>query len=441
LRFWYAINNGVVNLVQITPGAGGMFCGNCFRDNALVAAWRRLGHEALLVPLYLPLRLDEPDQSAGVPIFFSGINVYLDHKSALFRKAPAWVRRLLSRPWLLRWAAGRAAKTRAEEAGELTLSMLRGEEGNQVAELNQLIAWLQTQPRPEVVCLSNALLVGLVRALKRALRVPVVCLLEGEDTFLDALPESVRPAAWRTVAERAADIDLFITPSTYFAQLMTGRLGLDPARVRVVPNGINLDGYTPSLQQLDPPVLGYFARMCPQKGLGTLVEAYLLLRQRNPSRPVRLRIGGGCGPSDQPFVDQMRHRLQTAGLLDQVEFRPNLDRAAKLAFYSSLSVFSVPASYGEAFGLYVLEAWAAGVPVVQPRHGAFPELIEATGGGLLCEPNNPQALAQTIETLLANPAQARALGQAGRKAVLERFNIQHMARRYLDLFAGLPRPI
>ena len=440
MRFWYAINNGVVNLVQITPGAGGMFCGNCFRDNALVAAWRRLGHEALLVPLYLPLRLDEPDQSAGVPIFFSGINVYLDHKSALFRKAPAWVRRLLSRPWLLRWAAGRAAKTRAEEAGELTLSMLRGEEGNQVAELNQLIAWLQTQPRPEVVCLSNALLVGLVRALKRALRVPVVCLLEGEDTFLDALPESVRPAAWRTVAERAADIDLFITPSTYFAQLMTGRLGLDPARVRVVPNGINLDGYTPSLQQLDPPVLGYFARMCPQKGLGTLVEAYLLLRQRNPSRPVRLRIGGGCGPSDQPFVDQMRHRLQTAGLLDQVEFRPNLDRAAKLAFYSSLSVFSVPASYGEAFGLYVLEAWAAGVPVVQPRHGAFPELIEATGGGLLCEPNNPQALAQTIETLLANPAQARALGQAGRKAVLERFNIQHMARRYLDLFAGLPRP-
>jgi glycosyltransferase involved in cell wall biosynthesis len=434
------MNNGVVNVVQITPGAGGMFCGNCFRDNALVAAWRRLGHEALLVPLYLPLRLDEPDQSAGVPIFFSGINVYLDHKSALFRKAPAWVRRLLSRPWLLRWAAGRAAKTRAEEAGELTLSMLRGEEGNQVAELNQLIAWLQTQPRPEVICLSNALLVGLVRALKRALRVPVVCLLEGEDTFLDALPESVRLQAWRTVSERAADIDLFITPSTYFAQVMSGRLGLDPARVRVVPNGINVDGYMPSSQRPDPPVLGYFARMCPQKGLGTLVEAYLLLRQRNPTQRLRLHVGGGCGPSDQPFVDRIRHRLQTAGLLDQVEFRPNLDRAAKLAFYSSLSVFSVPATYGEAFGLYVLEAWAAGVPVVQPRHGAFPELIEATGGGLLCEPNNPEALAQAIETLLANPAQARALGQAGRKAVLERFNIQHMARRYLDLFASLPRP-
>lgn len=426
-----------MNVVQITPGAGGMYCGNCFRDNALVAALRSLGHSALLVPLYLPLRLDEPDQSAGVPIFFGGINVYLDQKWPWFRKAPSWVRHLLSRPWLLRWAAGRAAKTRAQEAGDLALSMLRGEEGNQVAELNQLIAWLQTQPRPDVICLSNALLVGLARRLKAALRAPLVCLLEGEDTFLDALPDSVRAQAWRIVAERAADIDLFITPSRYFADLMTRRLGLDAARLRVVPNGINLDGYTPSLDPPDPPVLGYFARMCAEKGLGTLVQAYLCLHRRKPGQRLKLRIGGGCGPSDEPYVAQWRRQLQAAGLLEQVEFLPNVDRAGKLAFYRSLSVFSVPATYGEAFGLYVLEALAAGVPVVQPRHGAFPELIEATGGGLLCEPNNPEALAETIDRLLADPAQARALGQAGRKAVLERFSIQHMARSYLDLFAAL----
>lgn len=429
-----------MNVVQITPGAGGMYCGNCFRDNALVTALRRLGHSALLVPLYLPLRLDEPDQSAGLPIFFGGINVYLDQKWPLFRRAPGWLRHLLSRPWLLRWAAGRAAKTRAEEAGELALSMLRGEEGNQVAELNQLVTWLQTQPRPDVICLSNALLVGLGRSLKRTLQTPVVCLLEGEDTFLDALPEPFRAQAWRTVAERAADIDLFITPSRYFADLMTRRLGLHPARLRVVPNGINLDGYTPSPEPPDPPVVGYFARMCPEKGLGRLMEAYLCLHRRKPGRRLKLRVGGGCGPSDEPYVAQWRRRLQAAGLLDQVEFLPNVDRAGKLAFYRSLSVFSVPATYGEAFGLYVLEAMAAGVPVVQPRHGAFPELIEATGGGLLCEPNNPEALADGIEQLLADPAQARSLGQAGRKAVLERFSIQHMARQYLDLFASLIRP-
>ena len=84
-----------MNIVQITPGAGGMYCGGCFRDNALVAALRKQGHETLMVPLYLPLTLDEADQSAGTPTFFGGINVYLEQKSALFRKAPKWLHSLL----------------------------------------------------------------------------------------------------------------------------------------------------------------------------------------------------------------------------------------------------------------------------------------------------------------------------------------------------------
>src|SRR5215467_4818424 len=77
-----------VKIIQITPGAGAMYCGNCLRDNALVEALRRLGHEVLMVPLYLPLTLDEPDQSTNTPIFFSGINVYLEQKSASFRRIP-----------------------------------------------------------------------------------------------------------------------------------------------------------------------------------------------------------------------------------------------------------------------------------------------------------------------------------------------------------------
>ena len=82
-----------VTIVQITPGAGAMYCGNCFRDNALVAALRQMGHDVTMVPLYLPLTLDEEDQSAGTPIFFGGINVYLEQKLGLFRKAPRWLRR------------------------------------------------------------------------------------------------------------------------------------------------------------------------------------------------------------------------------------------------------------------------------------------------------------------------------------------------------------
>ena len=208
-----------------------MYCGRCFRDNALVAALRKQGHQTLMLPLYLPLTLDEPDQSAGTPIFFGGINVYLDQKSALFRKAPRWLHKLLSSPALLKWASGRAAKTRAEDVGELMVSMLRGEEGNQARELDDLITWLKTQPKPDAICLSNALLAGFARNLKAELNTPVVCLLAGEDAFLDGLPPSVRDAAWKTLTDRSRDVDLFLPPSRYYADLMSRRLSLRPEQI------------------------------------------------------------------------------------------------------------------------------------------------------------------------------------------------------------------
>jgi len=423
-----------LRIVQITPGAGRMFCGACLRDNALVTALRQLGHAALMAPLYLPLTLDEEDQSAGRPIFFSGINVYLEQQSALFRHAPAWLHQALASPTLLKWASGAAAKTSSMDLGGMTLSMLRGEEGNQARELEQLIDWLRAE-KPDVVSLSNALLAGMARRIKAALRVPVLCSLQGEDWFLDALPSPDRELAWQTAAERAADVDLFIAPSRYFADLMQRRLKLAPERVRVLPNGLNLDGYAaaPRISDVQPPVLGYFARMCREKGLETLVNAFIVLKKRGRAGNLKLRIGGSCGPADQIFVDELRARLQERSLLADVEFCPNLSRADKQAFLRSLSVFSVPAVYGEAFGLYVIEALACGVPVVQPRHAAFPELIAATGGGLLCAPGDEPALADAIESLLLDPARARSLGEAGQKAVREQFDIETMARRMAEL--------
>jgi glycosyltransferase involved in cell wall biosynthesis len=411
-----------------------MFCGGCFRDNALVAALRQLGHSTLMVPLYLPLTLDEPDQSQATPIFFGGINVYLEQKSALFRNAPQWLHRLLDSPRLLKWAAGSAAKTRPEEVGELTLSMVRGEEGNQARELNELMAWLKNTERPDVVCLSNTLLLGLARRIKSELNVPLVCTLQGEDTFLDSLPESVRERTWQTLIARATEVDLFIAPSRYFADLMQKRLRLDPERVRVVYNGINLEGYLPAAIPPTPPVLGYFSRMCQAKGLDTLVEAFIKLKARDQFKNLKLRVGGGMGPSDKIFVDNLKSILAKHKCLGDTEFCPNLDRAQKQAFLRSLTVMSTPALYGEAFGLYVIEALASGVPVVQPRHAAFPELIEATKGGLLCEPGNPTALADGIEQLLLDRQKARAMGEAGRNAVRQNFSVERMARDMVEVF-------
>jgi glycosyltransferase involved in cell wall biosynthesis len=410
-----------------------MFCGNCFRDNALVGALRKQGHSVLMVPLYLPLTLDETDQTQGTPIFFNGVNVYLEQKSEWFREAPAWLHRLVASPSLLKLASGRAAKTRAADVGDIALSMLRGEDGNQARELEQLIAFLKTQPRPDIICLSNALLVGLARRLKSELGVPIACVLQGEDSFLDALSDEHREIAWRTLAERAQDVDLFIPPTQYFAELMGRRLNLPADRIRVIYNGINPEGYEEA-QNHQPPTLGYFARMCREKGLDTLVEAFILLKERNRIPHLKLKVGGGCGPSDEPLVNSLRDRLKAKVFLDDVEFHPNVDRAGKQAFFRSLSIFSVPALYGEAFGLYVIEAFASGVPVVQPRHAAFPELIEVSGGGVICEAGSPKALADAIEELLLNPEKARALGAAGRKSVRERFNAEQMAQETLRAF-------
>jgi glycosyltransferase involved in cell wall biosynthesis len=424
-----------VNIVQITPGAGGMYCGGCFRDNALVGALRQLGHDTLMLPLYLPLTLDEVDQSAGTPIFFSGVNVYLAQKMPWFRRAPDWLHNALASPKLLRLLGGMAGRTRAEEVGELTVSMLRGEEGNQAREVDVLVGWLKANHRCDVLSLSNVLLAGMARQLKEQLRAPLVCMLQGEDTFLDGLPAPLRATAWAILSERARDIDLFIAPSRYCGELMSRRLSLPSERVRVVHNGINLDGFPDHASRVthQEPVLGYFARMCQEKGLALAVDVFVELKKRGRVPNLKFHIGGGYGPGDEPFVEEQKGRLQAAGVLADTKFHPNVTRQEKILFLQSLDVFCTPALYGEAFGLYVIEAMAAGVPVVQPRHAAFPEIIEDTGGGVIVEPN-AAALATAIEDLLLNPARARALGEAGRTAVLQGFNVQRMAEGVLNVY-------
>jgi glycosyltransferase involved in cell wall biosynthesis len=412
-----------------------MYCGACFRDNALVASLRKLGHEVTMLPLYLPLTLDEQDETQGAPIFYSGINVYLEQMSPVFRFSPNWFHKFFASRKILDLAAGNAASTQPADVGELTISMLKGENGNQARELEELIDWLKTN-RPDVISLSNALLVGMARKLKAELKVPIICSLQGEDVFLNALPDGVRERAWQTTAERAVDVDLFIAPSQYFANFMRERLRLPAEKIRVLPNGINLDGFNERQPAAHPTTLGFFARMCRDKGLDTLVDAYIELHRRRTIPNLRLKVGGSCGPTDQKVIDEQQRKLRDAGLESTAKFHPNVSREQKLDFLSSLTLFSVPAMYGEAFGLYILEALAVAVPVIQPRHAGFPELIEATGGGVLYDPTNPKALADAIESLALNQHKAFDLGQTGRRAVFERFDVNHMAKQFADICAS-----
>lgn len=428
-----------MQIVQLTPGTGNFHCGNCIRDNTLARALRRIGHDVTMVPLYLPQVTDHQHQADDddVPVFLGGVNVYLQHKSALFRHTPRFVDRLLDSRKILNWAANRSDMTSARDLGELTVTMLRGEEGTQNKELSRLIDWLRRRPHPDVVCLSNALLVGLARRIRSELNTRIVCTMAGEDGFLDSLAEPYRAQAWALLRERLDDVDHFTPVSNYYGSVMRDRLGLADDRMTAIYNGIELAGYEPADTPPDPPVIGYLARMHPAKGLATLVDAYIELRNRDRIPNARLRIVGAATPGDDSFVDQLRQRLADAGVANDVSFHPNVSLEEKQQLLRGMSVLSVPATYGEAFGLYVLEALASGVPVVQPRHAVFPELLERTGGGILCEPDDPTALCEALESVLLDAEASRADAREARARIASDFSDDAMANRAAAVFESV----
>jgi glycosyltransferase involved in cell wall biosynthesis len=423
-----------MRVIHLTAGTGSFFCGTCLRDHALVKALRRLGHDAVMVPLYLPLVLDDSGSSEGSPLFFGGINVYLQQKSAFFRHTPQWLDKLLDSPVLLRQAGRKAGMTNPRELGEMTLSMIEGEHGHQAKELDKLVAWLVEQ-KLNVVCLSNSLLIGVARRVREALRVPIICSLQGEDVFLDSLPDPYRERCWQLVQERAADVDRFVAPSRYYNALMQERLQLAPGKIAVIYNGIDLDGFAPAAATPKFPTVGFLARMCPEKGLDTLVEAFIKLAPRVPQ--ARLKIGGTQTDADRAFVNDLTVKLRQAGIGNAVKFLPNLTHAEKQQFLRGLTVLSVPTRLGEAFGLFVLESLASGVPVAQPDNGAFPELIELTGGGILYAQGDANSLADALEKMLLDPAPAAELGRRGREIVNTHFTSDAMARNFEKLLKQL----
>lgn len=427
-----------MKIIQLTPGTGSFYCGTCLRDNALVSALRRQGHDALMVPLYLDPALDEVAASEGAPIFYGGINVYLQQKSGFFRKTPRFVDALFDSATALKSAAKRAGMTDPSELGDLTLSTLKGEDGNQSKELERLVQWLTTEIKPDVVCLSNALLLGLARRIKEQTGAKVYCTLQGEDYFLDLLKEPSRSECWRVLGERGQEVDGFIAVSHYYAEVMTRRASLPKEKVSVVYNGISLEGY-PSMPRAtlpDPPVIGFLSRMCDLKGLGTLVDAFILLRQKPGRERVKLHIAGAQTEGDLPYLErEVEDKLKVANLWGDCTLSPNISREEKIAFLKSISVLSVPALYGEAFGLYLIEAMAAGVPVVQPDHAAFPEVLQKTGGGLLFEGTGAQTLADALDSLLSKPEQILELGKAGHHAVHSHFSVERMAEEVTKVFS------
>ncbi len=412
-----------------------MYCGSCMHDNTLVAALMSQGHEALLVPTYTPIRTDEADVSYR-EIFFGGINVYLQQKVPLFRYTPWLLDRLLNSRWLLHWVSRFATKTQAEELGDLTLSMLKGEHGHQRKEIAKLLHWLDHDIKPDLINLTNVLLSGMVHPFKEKLKKPILGTLQGDDIFLEALPEKYRSEAMKLVKANCREMDGFIATSSYYADFMADYFDIPRHKIDVVYPGLNLKGHGQPRPERngEPFTIGYFARICKEKGLHNLVEAFHLLKEQTNLRPCRLRVSGWLGDHNKPYFEELKSKLNGWKIVDHFEHVESPDHVSKVRFLQNIDVLSVPTTYREPKGLYVLEALANGIPVVQPRHGSFPELIEATGGGILVNPDDPEDLARGLRRLMDNPDERLEMGRRGQDAVKQRFHAEAMAGTTLEVY-------
>src|SRR5262245_54025483 len=303
-----------MRIAYITAGAAGMYCGSCMNDNTLVAALTRLGHDALLVPTYTPIRTDEEDVSQK-RVFFGGINVYLQQKLRLFRHTPWLLDRAFDLPRLLRWVSRFAVSTRAEFLGDLTVSMLEGDHGRQRKEVAKLAGWLAGEVKPPLVTLTNVLLAGLVPELKRRLGVPILANLQGDDIFLEALPPAARARCLELIRGYDPLIDGYLATCDYYADFMSGYLGIPRDKVHVVYPGIDLRGHggdRPAPAAGAPLTVGYFARIGPEKGLHQLVDAFIMLKQMPGTPPVRLRAAGWLGGHNRAYLADLKRRLTEA---------------------------------------------------------------------------------------------------------------------------------
>jgi glycosyltransferase involved in cell wall biosynthesis len=415
-----------------------MYCGSCIRDNALATELLRQGHEVTLLPLYTPTLTDEANVSSD-KVFFGGISVYLEQRSAIFRHTPRWIDMLWDSKFALRAAAKKSIAVDPGSLGELTISMLKGEHGHQRKEIDKLLAWLKTQPKPDVVDLQNSMLSGLVAPIKEALGSPVCSTLQGEDLFIANLKEPHKSEALKLMRQNAQQIDAFIAVSEYYADFMSGFLDVPRAKIHVVPLGINLKDYRAKETDTHTEVfrIGFFARIAPEKGLHLLAEAYRKLRKRDGFGPARLDVAGYLAPEHRSYLSGIEQQMKDAGLAGEFRYHGALDRDAKLRFFRKIDVHSVPATYPEPKGLPVLEAMASGVPVVLPRWGSFTEMLDKTGGGALVEPQDSDSLAEELYSLWENPERARDLGRRGALGVHQHYSVANMAERALEVYARL----
>ncbi len=426
-----------MKIVYLITGSGGSFyCGNCYRDMIYLRAIRKVpGTKASAIPLYLPP--DESTEESGLDknVFFGAISMYLREKVPFLKNMPVFLDKFFDSAPMLKMAAKRAGTTRTEGLEEMTLNMIKGENAFPEKELQRLVDYLSKDGKPDIIHLSNALIIGLARQIKKKMDVKVVCSILNEDDWIDEMAQPYQSKSWKLIAKEAPNVDAFLTPSIYYKEHFIAKTGILGDNIHVVPLGFDPDMTVE--RKVNFPAIGYYCRISSQNGIDKLVDAFIELKAGNQLPGLSLHISGGYTGDDKPFIAEQIRKIKENGLKSFVKIYPEFLGDSKRAFFSNIDVMSVPVRKHDGYGLYLLEANLHGVPVVQPSTGGFPEIVERTGGGITYSPDNVSELAVSLLKVLQDNELRKKLGEKGKENVLNLLSLAKMSEGLSRVYNSL----
>ncbi len=428
-----------MKIVYLITGSGGSFyCGNCYRDMIYLRAIRKVpGITASAIPLYLPPDEDTHESGLDKNVFFGAISMYIREKVPFLRNMPAFFDKLFDSAPMLKMAARRAGTTRTEGLEDMTLGMIKGENAFPEKELQRLVNYLTKDGKPDIIHLSNALVIGLARQLKKKMDVKIVCSLLNEDDWIDEMAEPYQSRAWELISREAPNVDVFLTPSLYYKELFILKTGITGENCYIVPLGLDPGDLINIEKKGMYPSVGYFCRISAMNGFDKLVDSFIELRKNNLLPGLTLHVSGGYTGDDKSFISEQIKKIKAEGLKGSVKIYPEFHGDSKNDFFSNIDIMSVPVRKHDGYGLYLLEANAAGIPVVQPETGAFPEIIHRTEGGITYAPDNVSELSISLLNLFRDNTLRKKLGENGRERVIKDLSLEKMAVNLSEVYRSL----